>query len=85
MAATGNEFVLLRQLKIAINYFGKAISALLTEISTLKTGKLDAPKSSGTDGYVLVYDGSGNQWVDPATLSGVKTATDEDAKAFFGY
>lgn len=75
MAAKGNEIVLLKQLKL---YNDKIIRPALNT-------KLDAPKSSGTDGYVLVYDGSGNQWVDPATLSGVKTATDEDAKAFFGY
>lgn len=75
MAATGNEIVLLKQLKL---YNDKIIQPALN-------GKLDAPKSSGTDGYVLVYGEPSNQWVDPTTLGGVKTATDEDARAFFGY
>lgn len=46
MAATGNEVVLLKQLKD----YGDT--------------KLNAPASSGTDGQMLVYGASGNQWVD---------------------
>ena len=57
MAATGNEFVLLKQLKLAYDNIGKAINAL-------STNKLDTPSSVGTDGQMLVYGSSGNQWVD---------------------
>lgn len=57
MAATGNEFVLLRQLKLATDYITGAISEL-------KTDKLDAPAFAGTDGQMLVYGSSGNQWID---------------------
>lgn len=64
MAATGNEFVLLKQLKLATGYIGSLISALKTEISTLQTSKLDAPSSAGTDGQMLVYGSAGNQWID---------------------
>lgn len=54
MAATGNEIVLLKQLKL---YNDKAIKPGLDS-------KLDAPKSNGTDGQILVYFSSGNRWVD---------------------
>lgn len=46
MAATGNEVVLLKQLKA----YGDT--------------KMDNPASAGTDGQMLVYGSSGNQWVD---------------------
>ena len=46
MAATGNEVVLLKQLKA----YGDT--------------KLDKPKATGTNGQMLVYGASGNQWVD---------------------
>lgn len=46
MAATGNEVVLLKQLKL----YGDT--------------KMNNPKSLGTDGQMLVYGSSGNQWVD---------------------
>ena len=46
MAATGNEVVLLKQLKA----YGDT--------------KLDKPKAAGTNGQMLVYGASGNQWVD---------------------
>lgn len=75
MAATGNEIVLLKQLKL---YNDEIIQPALDD-------KLDAPKSSGTDGYVLVYGESGNQWVDSTTLGGVKIATDAVAKGYLGY
>lgn len=53
MAATGNEVVLLRQLK-----------DLFDNIKTLISAKLDSPSAAGTDGQMLVYGSSGNQWVD---------------------
>ena len=46
MAATGNEVVLIRQLK----EYGDT--------------KLNAPAATGTNGQMLVYGSSGNQWVD---------------------
>lgn len=46
MAATGNEVVLLKQLKA----YGDT--------------KMDNPAFAGTDGQMLVYGASGNQWVD---------------------
>ena len=45
MAATGNEVVILKQLKD----YGDT--------------KLDAPKTAGTNGQMLVYGDDGNQWV----------------------
>lgn len=46
MPATGNEVVILRQLKA----YGDT--------------KLNAPAAAGTNGQMLVYGASGNQWVD---------------------
>ena len=54
MAATGNEVVLLRQLK---SYNDEKVQPSLD-------AKLAAPASAGTDGQMLVYGASGNQWVD---------------------
>ena len=54
MAATGNEVVLLRQLK---SYNDEKMQPSLD-------AKLAAPASAGTDGQMLVYGASGNQWVD---------------------
>lgn len=53
MAATGNEAVLLRQLK-----------SLYDNINTLVAAKLDSPSSGGIDGQMLVYGDDGNQWID---------------------
>ena len=53
MAATGNEVVLLRQLK-----------SLFDNIKTLIGAKLDSPSAAGTDGQMLVYGDDGNQWID---------------------
>ena len=53
MAATGNEVVLLRQLK-----------SLFDNIKTLIGAKLDSPAAGGTDGQMLVYGDDGNQWID---------------------
>lgn len=75
MAATGNEIVLLKQLKLFNDIM----------IRPALNSKLNAPKSFAGIGYVLAYGEPNNQWVDPTTLGGMKTATDEDAKAFFGY
>lgn len=50
MAATGNEIVLLSQLKILSDY--------------IKLDKVGNPTYPGTDGQMLVYGSSGNQWVD---------------------
>lgn len=75
MAATGNEIVLLKQLKL---HDDKMVKPALNN-------KLNAPKSGGTDGYVLVYGEPSNQWVDPTTLGGVKIATDAVAKGYLGY
>lgn len=57
MAATGNEFVLLRQLKLATD-------SIFGSIRSLDHNKLNAPASAGTDGQMLVYGSSGNQWID---------------------
>lgn len=54
MAATGNEAVLLRQLK---NYDDNRVTPGLD-------AKLNAPAAAGSDGQMLVYGESGNQWVD---------------------
>ena len=54
MAATGNEIVLLKQLKL---YNDKIIKPALY-------GKLDAPKADGNDGQMLICGADGNQWVD---------------------
>lgn len=54
MAATGNEAVLLRQLK---SYDDEKVQPALDS-------KLNAPASAGTNGQMLVYGSSGNQWVD---------------------
>ena len=54
MAATGNEVVLLRQLK---SYNDEKVQPSLD-------AKLNAPSSAGTDGQMLVYGASGNQWID---------------------
>ena len=54
MAATGNEVVLLRQLK---SYNDEKVQPSLD-------AKLAAPTDAGTDGQMLVYGASGNQWVD---------------------
>lgn len=54
MAATGNEAVLLKQLK---SYDDEKVQPALD-------AKLNAPASAGTDGQMLVYGSSGNQWVD---------------------
>lgn len=54
MAATGNEAVLLKQLK---SYDDEKVQPALD-------AKLNAPSSAGTDGQMLVYGASGNQWVD---------------------
>ena len=53
MAATGNEVVLLKQLK---SYNDEKVQPSLD-------AKLTAPASAGTDGQMLVYGASGNQWV----------------------
>lgn len=53
MAATGNEAVLLRQLK-----------SLYDNIKTLIAAKLNSPAEGGTNGQMLVYGDDGNQWVD---------------------
>lgn len=53
MAATGNEAVLLRQLK-----------SLYDNIKTLIAAKISAPSEAGTDGQMLVYGDDGNQWID---------------------
>lgn len=72
MAATGNEIVILSQLK----EYGDT--------------KLNAPLAAGTNGQMLVYRPSGNQWADmpeasSTTLGGVKVATYKNAKAFLGF
>lgn len=54
MAATGNEAVLLRQLK---SYDDERVQPALD-------AKLNAPAAAGTDGQMLVYGTSGNQWID---------------------
>lgn len=54
MAATGNEVVLLKQLK---SYNDEKVQPSLD-------AKLAAPADAGTDGQMLVYGESGNQWVD---------------------
>lgn len=54
MAATGNEAVLLKQLK---SYNDEKVQPALD-------AKLNAPSSAGTDGQMLVYGASGNQWID---------------------
>lgn len=54
MAATGNEAVLLRQLK---DYDDNRVTPGLN-------AKLNAPAAAGTDGQMLVYGESGNQWID---------------------
>lgn len=54
MAATGNEVVLLKQLK---SYNDEKVQPSLD-------AKLAAPTDAGTDGQMLVYGASGNQWVD---------------------
>lgn len=54
MAATGNEVVLLRQLK---SYNDEKVQPSLD-------AKLAAPTDAGTDGQMLVYGTAGNQWVD---------------------
>lgn len=54
MAATGNEVVLLKQLK---SYNDEKVQPSLD-------AKLAAPTDAGTDGQMLVYGTSGNQWVD---------------------
>ena len=54
MAATGNEVVILRQLK---SYNDEKVQPSLD-------AKLNAPSSAGTDGQMLVYGASGNQWID---------------------
>ena len=54
MAATGNEVVLLKQLK---SYNDEKVQPSLD-------AKLAAPADAGTDGQMLVYGASGNQWVD---------------------
>lgn len=54
MAATGNEVVLLKQLK---SYNDEKVQPSLD-------AKLAAPTDAGTDGQMLVYGESGNQWVD---------------------
>lgn len=54
MAATGNEAVLLKQLK---SYNDEKVQPSLD-------AKLAAPTDAGTDGQMLVYGASGNQWVD---------------------
>lgn len=53
MAATGNEVVLLRQLK-----------DLNDNTKTLIDAKLDSPAAGGTNGQMLVYGDDGNQWID---------------------
>lgn len=53
MAATGNEIVLLKQLKL---FSDRMIKPALDS-------KLDAPESIGADGQVLVYGEHGNLWV----------------------
>lgn len=53
MAATGNEAVLLRQLK-----------SLYDSIKTLIAAKISSPSEAGTDGQMLIYGDDGNQWVD---------------------
>lgn len=53
MAATGNEAVLLRQLK---SYDDDRVQPALD-------AKLNAPAAAGTDGQMLVYGTAGNQWV----------------------
>ena len=53
MAATGNEVVLLKQLK---SYNDEKVQPSLD-------AKLDAPAAAGTDGQMLVYGDDGNQWV----------------------
>lgn len=50
MAATGNEIVLLRQLKTLFDF--------------IETDKVDNPTFPGTNGQMLVYGKHGNQWVD---------------------
>lgn len=54
MAATGNEAVLLRQLK---DYDDNRVTPGLD-------AKLNAPAAAGSDGQMLVYGESGNQWID---------------------
>lgn len=54
MAATGNEVVLLKQLK---SYNDEKVQPSLD-------AKLAAPTDAGTNGQMLVYGESGNQWVD---------------------
>lgn len=54
MAATGNEAVLLRQLK---DYDENRVAPGLD-------AKLNAPAAAGSDGQMLVYGSSGNQWID---------------------
>lgn len=53
MAATGNEAVILRQLK---DYDDNRVTPGLD-------AKLNAPAVAGTDGQMLVYGESGNQWI----------------------
>lgn len=60
MAATGNEVVLLRQLKLATDNIKGDISEMQAGIGN----KLDAPASAGTNGQMLVYGSTGNQWAD---------------------
>lgn len=54
MAATGNEVVLLKQLK---SYNDEKVQPSLDS-------KLAAPSDAGTNGQMLVYGDDGNQWVD---------------------
>lgn len=54
MAATGNEVVLLRQLK---SYNDEKVQPSLDT-------KLTAPSAAGTNGQMLVYGSEGNQWID---------------------
>ena len=56
MAATGNEAVILKQLKTAVDKIKEWVGA-----------KLDAPTTEGTSGQVLTSDGAGGlTWSTPA-------------------
>ena len=94
MAATGNEVVLLRQLK---DLYDSLVAKFIT--GTAADGKYAAKSHTHTDatteaaGFMSAADktklnGLKNYTLPEATsttLGGVNVATDEDAKAFLGY